>query len=70
MSCMVDAAKGTRQRRVYRGILPELLQVEPDRGCPDISDSCLECPLPKCLWDYPYPERIKVKRAFIEAQQR
>jgi hypothetical protein len=70
MAFMVDAVQGTRQRRAYRSVLPEMLEVPPDRGCPDISDSCLECPLDQCLWDYPYPERIKVKRQFLESKPR
>jgi hypothetical protein len=70
MLFMVDATKGGRQRRAYRSVLPEMLEVPPDRGCADISDRCLACPLDQCLWDYPRGERIKVKRQFLESKPR
>jgi hypothetical protein len=61
-----------RQRRPYRSVLPEELQVPQDQGCEvnPVPRGCLHCPLDKCLWDYPYPERIKVKKAFLESKQR
>jgi hypothetical protein len=57
-----------RHRPYKRWVLPEHLQVEPDTGCEGVSDSCLACPLPQCLWDYSAQERIKVKREFLEAK--
>jgi hypothetical protein len=68
MFLMVDTTKGVRQRRAYITTEPAMLQVMPDTGCPDISDSCLECPLPWCLWDYPPKDRVKVKRRFLESK--
>ena len=57
------------QRVAYHGVSLDILRVEPDRGCPDISDSCLECPLDQCLWDYPPRERAEVKRQFLQSKQ-
>jgi hypothetical protein len=72
MSSMVDSAKGSGQRgprTAHRGVnLDMIIMVEPDRGCPDISESCLECPLDQCLWDYPHRERAEVKRLAIQAR--
>jgi hypothetical protein len=32
-----------------------------DRGCEDISDSCLECPLPVCIHDLDRVEAFRLR---------
>ena len=55
-------------RMAYRGTALDLLEVSKDVGCPDVSASCLECPLPVCLEDLPWRERSEVKRLAIQAR--
>jgi hypothetical protein len=56
--------------RTYIGVpLRDIAQPRPERkrsgptdvardvGCPEISPSCLICPLPRCLWEYPRESR-------------
>jgi hypothetical protein len=45
-------------------------EISKDKGCPDIADSCLSCPLPACLWEYGREERAAVKARFLEWKHR
>jgi hypothetical protein len=56
-----------RQRTAYRGASLEWLEVPKDTGC-EIAPRCLECPLEKCLLDYPQGLRSEVKRRFLAEQ--
>jgi len=44
----------------------ENLDVSRDTGCEDFSPSCLTCPLPKCIIEYPAEQRGKIRRRFRE----
>jgi hypothetical protein len=57
-------AIGKRRGRASVGF--DFSEVSKDVGCRDISDSCLVCPLPRCLWDYEPEERGEVRRRFVE----
>jgi hypothetical protein len=43
-------------------------EVMRDTGCSDISESCLDCPLPQCLFDYPPQARAAVKAQFLAGE--
>jgi hypothetical protein len=41
-----------------------------DRGCRDISDSCLTCPLPRCVEEYPSRMQAQIRQRFREGLAR
>jgi hypothetical protein len=47
-----------RPRRKTGSILNHISK---DVGCPDISPSCLTCPLPICIEEMPIPERMAIR---------
>jgi hypothetical protein len=60
-----DIAKRKGRRNSF-----DFAEIHEDRGCKDISPSCLSCPLPQCLHDYCFEERQEVRRQFLEWKAR
>jgi hypothetical protein len=58
-----------RQRRPYRSVLPELLQVPPDLGCA-VSPKCTECPLNVCVEELPRQVRAQILAEYKQRPQR
>jgi hypothetical protein len=50
-----------KRRQAYH---QEWAEVMRDTGCKHISDSCLACPLPKCLYDYPPQQQYRIKEQY------
>jgi hypothetical protein len=50
---------GKRATERQRGVKKEVAvdDICRDTGCPDVSSSCLVCPLPRCLFELPPAQR-------------
>lgn len=61
---METSSETTPRRRRKRSVwqVTSSLSVAPDAGC-ELWSSCLSCPLPRCVYDYPPEERRAMRAA-------
>jgi hypothetical protein len=57
---------GKQEGKGKQGKRVNLEDIAKDTGCAGISNSCLTCPLPWCIEEFPPVKRAQIRQRFLE----